>query len=562
MIKDVNRRNRGAGGRGGRLKLSAVLMVVAILGITGFQVYWLKNNYDREKENLDITARAAFRQSVMELQSSKLNLDRIFLRKDSTPMITLKFGEKIAKAERARHAHRGAELVTTLNLVQQRLRDSLRLNRSSRGRMLVTMSGDTVKQIYMDSADWAEGKNDREVAAAETSISIGVKPGNKRDTFSLERREGVILQTPAEIPGAPVDGNSHGEGADIPPPDGVLRFLYNLDSMALRDSVTLREVEDAFRERLRKEQIGVGFSVSRLDSAEMDAGPNTVLIGFSNPVGFRFSLSDTLAYMAGKLKFPFLFSLLLVGLTIFSFVLLYRNMLKQQRLAELKNEFISNITHELKTPIATVGAAIEALRTFNAIEDPVRTREYLSISQNELHRLNLLVDKVLKLSMFEKKEVELKYETVDLAALVKEVTDSMRLQVEKHRAAVELQAIGDTVMRGDRLHLLSVIFNLVDNGLKYGSENTHLSITVRGEADRLFLTVADNGMGIPAAYQEKVFEKFFRVPQGDTHNARGYGLGLSYAAQVIRKHKGSISVESRPGEGTVFTVELPRNPDV
>src|SRR5207342_3927926 len=121
------------------------------------------------------------------------------------------------------------------------------------------------------------------------------------------------------------------------------------------------------------------------------------------------------------------FSLFLVGVTVFSFALLYRNLQRQRKLTEIKNEFISNITHELKTPIATVGVAIEALRNFNAINDPQRTKEYLDISQNELQRLSLLVDKVLKLSMFEKKEIELKYENIKIDALVKEVVDTMRL---------------------------------------------------------------------------------------------------------------------------------------
>lgn len=124
---------------------------------------------------------------------------------------------------------------------------------------------------------------------------------------------------------------------------------------------------------------------------------------------------------------------------------------------EIKNEFISNITHELKTPIATVGVAIEPLKNFNAMQDPQRTREYLDISSNELQRLSLLVDKVLKLSMLEKKEIELKYETVDLLSVVNEVVGSMRLQLEKYHAAVTVHSEGDLHLAADRLHLLSVV---------------------------------------------------------------------------------------------------------
>jgi two-component system phosphate regulon sensor histidine kinase PhoR len=241
-----------------------------------------------------------------------------------------------------------------------------------------------------------------------------------------------------------------------------------------------------------------------------------------------------------------------------SFTLLYRNLQRQRKLTEIKNEFISNITHELKTPIATVGVAIEALRNFNAINDPHRTKEYLDISQNELQRLSLLVDKVLKLSMFEKKEIELKYEPLDLKGVVDEVVSSMKLQIEKHNATVSVNAVGDTNLQGDRLHLLSVVFNLLDNALKYGSGNIAVKFDLKEKEHEIELSVADNGIGICSDYIEKVFEKFFRVPLGNTHNTKGHGLGLSYVAHVIRKHKGNIELESQPGLGSKFIITLPK----
>ena len=255
---------------------------------------------------------------------------------------------------------------------------------------------------------------------------------------------------------------------------------------------------------------------------------------------------------------PKLFSLFLVGVTVVSFLLLYRNLQRQRKLTEIKNEFISNITHELKTPIATVGVAIEALRNFNAINDPQRTKEYLDISQNELQRLSLLVDKVLKLSMFEKKEIELKYEMLDLKGVVDEVVSSMRLQIEKHHAIVSTTVEGDTHLQGDRLHLLSVVFNLLDNALKYGNGNIAIKFDLKEKGNEVELAVADNGIGISPEYKDKVFEKFFRVPLGNTHNTKGYGLGLSYVSHVVQRHKGKIEVESQPGLGSKFIITLPK----
>lgn len=225
----------------------------------------------------------------------------------------------------------------------------------------------------------------------------------------------------------------------------------------------------------------------------------------------------------------------------------------------MKSDLMSNITHELKTPIATVGVAIEALKNFNAIQDPQRTREYLDISQNELQRLSLLVDKVLKLSMFEKKDVELKQEVFDLGQVVDEVVSSLRLQTEKYRGQITVETSGSLQLRGDRLHLQSVVFNLLDNALKYSKENPSIRVQLTGREGEVELKVSDNGIGIPAGYLNKVFEKFFRVPTGDTHNAKGHGLGLSYVAQVVKQHGGTISLDSHEGIGSTFTIIIPKN---
>jgi two-component system phosphate regulon sensor histidine kinase PhoR len=142
--------------------------------------------------------------------------------------------------------------------------------------------------------------------------------------------------------------------------------------------------------------------------------------------------------------------------------------------------------------------------------------------------------------------------------VVDEVVSSMRLQIEKHHATVSINTEGDTHLQADRLHLLSVVFNLLDNALKYGNGNTAIKFELKGKENEVELSVADNGIGISQEYKDKVFEKFFRVPLGNTHNTKGYGLGLSYVAHVIQRHKGKIEVESQPGLGSKFIITLPK----
>jgi two-component system phosphate regulon sensor histidine kinase PhoR len=568
-----------AGVSRGRLRGSVILMSIAILGITGFQLYWLKNNYDREKQTLEIKTSVAFRETVEEAQGSKLKLERVMISLDSADMrTTVKMAKPVMQRMRQRKPQRVQE-INVLRLVQDKLRDSLIRDTSGKRPILIRMKGDSLSKGLRDSIFKMKGgigtirithsdtliDNPGMIREMHVERPLGPpgmlipveygKSGSERSDNVFIRRDDEgenisAISIPAPPPGAMWEGKPGDRNA-------IFRFLYNIDSVWAKDSVTVKELNEAYDKRLDDEDINIGFRINRVDGAVQDTA-HIVTIGFSKPVSFQLSLNNHFNYMFDKLKLPILFSLFLVGITIASFVLLYRNMLKQKRLAELKNDFISNITHELKTPIATVGVAIEALKSFNAMDDPKRTHEYLSISQNELQRLNLLVDKVLKLSMFEKKEIDLKYEMTSLKDVVEEVMASMRLQVEKYRGSVTLNVEGDTTLQADRLHLLSVVFNLLDNALKYGGDSPVVQINLEEKENSIEMKISDNGIGISPEYKDKVFEKFFRVPHGNTHNAKGYGLGLSYTAHVIKKHKGTIQLESTQGKGATFIITLPK----
>ncbi len=511
---------------------SLLLMAVPILIIVGFQLYWLSENYKKEKKNLEFQTDVAFREAVRKLQAKKLKLDKFF--NDSTGKIRVEVAE--SSAFPGGHPFAGDEMTGLLNDITIRVNDSLAKNDKA------FHTGEKIAR-FMKEKERQESDSIRSQPRKKTDMLISVTNSNlmmhddSAKEIKLERRG---------------------------PPGEFFRFLYNVDS--LQDSLRVSEIDSAFHANLKSQGINVSFSVLRTDSlphkkmmTEERTESNKVTIGFAHPVTYEMNLGNSFVYLIRKLISPILFSLFLVSITILSFVLMYRSLQRQRRLAEIKNEFISNITHELKTPIATVGVAIEALRNFNAINDPQRTKEYLDISQNELHRLSLLVDKVLKLSMFENKEVELKYELINLKDTVDEVVDSMKLQIEKKHATVTVNQEGDSSLQGDRLHLLSVVFNLLDNALKYGNGNTAIKIEMKERENDVEFSIADNGIGIDPAYKDKVFEKFFRVPAGDTHNTKGYGLGLSYVAHVIRKHNGKIEVESKPGLGSKFIIVLPKN---
>jgi len=383
-----------------------------------------------------------------------------------------------------------------------------------------------------------------------------VLPGKKLHTSM------VITVNHGDLP-SPADSNVQFQFKRSMPAGGpVFDFLRGVDS--LHDSITIKDVTDRYQQALAKQKIRLPFIVSIADTGTtmdrqiMEMEGNKVVLGFIKPRTYQLDFVNTNWYVLKQMWQPILVSFLLVGVTIASFLLLYRNLIRQQKLTQIKNDFISNITHELKTPIATVSVAIEALKNFNALNDPLRTKEYLDISGNEMQRLGLLVDKVLKLSLYENREIALQKEQFNLAALVEEVIASMKLQFDKQHAVTTVQTTGKNFMiEADRLHMTSVIYNLLDNALKYSKQNPKMDIQITDHTNYIELAVTDNGIGIANEYRHKVFEQFFRVPGGDRHNIKGYGLGLSYVNHIVRRHQGFIEVKSTLGEGSTFTVSLP-----
>lgn len=478
-------------------------MLVSMLLITAFQGWWLYKSYREEQETLEIRTGILFRETIYQMQVWVLKLDsnvnlRIPGRSDA------------------------AGIITTL---RSKMRDSL-------GRVEIV---DTVRAVSSKNAMMITVDR-RPVPGSDSAVKTFVRYG----------------------PGTGPDG-----------PNKIFDVL--LGTEAPGDTLRLASIDSAFGKALKAQGYDLPFKVVRAEKSQvvrtmkrdrmgpMPPPPPDVTLGFRHPITYSLQLGNTFPYLIRQISAQLLFAVFLLTVTIISFLMLYRSLVAQKKLAGIKNDFISNITHELKTPIATVSVAIEALKNFNAMSDPQRTKEYLDISQNELQRLSLLVDKVLKLSMFENKAIELKPELIDLKALAEEVGSSMRLQLEKYNAQLSIEAEGDTSLRGDKLHITSVIFNLLDNALKYSKANPSIRIEIKGTAQELELVMIDNGVGIAPEYRDRIFEKFFRIPSGDTHNAKGYGLGLSYVAHVVHKHHGTISVESQPGIGSRFIIKFPKS---
>lgn len=252
-----------------------------------------------------------------------------------------------------------------------------------------------------------------------------------------------------------------------------------------------------------------------------------------------------------------IFSMLILVTFIFTIFIVFR----QKRLSEMKNDFINNMTHELKTPVSTISLAAQMLKDSDITKSPDVFKHISGVINDETKRLSFLVEKVLQMSLFERQKATLKLKEIDANDLLVNIANTFALKVEKYggRLDIDLQA-EDSTIYVDEMHITNVLFNLMDNAVKYRRPEVPLELMARtwNENGKLMISVEDNGIGIKKEYLKKVFDRFFRVPTGNKHDVKGFGLGLAYVRKIIEDHKGSIRAESGNGNiGTKFIITLP-----
>ncbi len=338
---------------------------------------------------------------------------------------------------------------------------------------------------------------------------------------------------------------------------GEWKQLSHMNSMA-SDSTLLKEV---FETKLGKEAKGVRITWIS-ESARKNAKTGGAKIFLSSDlfeIPFNAEISHFQSILLKGISTQILFALVLLILTGAAFFFTFRSMRKMETLNTLRNDFISNISHELKTPVATVTVALEALKTYDRMKDPAKSEEYLSIAFNEMKRLDQLISQVLTTSILEDQAQYLHVEETDLVKITKEVLASLQIRFLQNKANVEFTPAEEAcILDLDKLHIQGVLINLLDNSLKYNTSESKIKIKLFSKESSVFLTVSDNGPGIPEEYISRVFDKFFRVPKGDRHDVKGYGLGLSFAELVMKQHSGSINVRNLEEGGCRFTLIFPK----
>ena len=355
----------------------------------------------------------------------------------------------------------------------------------------------------------------------------------------------------------------------------VYNILYTASDKPLRERINFKLLDQDIRAELLNNGINIPyhFTVSTADGREVYRCPDYTEDGLpytysqvlfrndpSSKMGVvRIHFPDINGYIFSSVRFMIpsvVFTLVLLITFIFTIVVIFR----QKRYTEIKNDFINNMTHELKTPIASISLAAQMLNDNSVGKSPAMLSHLGGVINDESKRLRFLVEKVLQMSMFDRKKAVFKKKELDLNEMVENIANSFTLRVEHTGGKIytEIEAI-DSAIYVDEMHFQNVIFNLLDNAVKYRKQDMPLDIYMKtwNDDQYLYLSIRDTGMGIKKENLKKIFEKFYRVHTGNLHDAKGFGLGLAYVKKIIDLHKGTIHVESEFGKGTKFTITLP-----
>jgi two-component system phosphate regulon sensor histidine kinase PhoR len=245
-----------------------------------------------------------------------------------------------------------------------------------------------------------------------------------------------------------------------------------------------------------------------------------------------------------------------------AFYVTVKSLLNQKKLSEIKSDFINNMTHEFKTPLATISLAVDALRNEKVQSDKEKTKYFSNIIKEENIRMNKHVETILQAALMEKQELQLNLVPLQVHEVIQNVLENYQLQLKEKEAEVQLllNAKNDMIS-ADEVHFTNLVSNLIDNAIKYSNDKLRITISTHSTKNHVIIRVADNGIGMSKESVKRIFEKFYRAHTGNLHNVKGFGLGMSYVKTVIDAHKGRIKVESTPGKGTSFTVEMPLMPE-
>jgi len=506
------------------------LVSIAMATLIGIQVFWIRNSIQLREAN--------FRRSVDEAVSSAL-----------TKLEKIEFARRINSSDSIQH------LLSQQPLHSSQQQDDEKAELNDSGIRILKPANESVTGILGSPGGRDDSQHSRLPGELKNPSLLATDPKLKKTDIESQRRQNMLMS----------------------------RIMNQVLGSEMKKDIEQRVSAGLIDTLLKEEFIIKGITLS-YEFGIFNPGRNKIVLektgqfhnlllqkGYSFPLMPMNGISTTdflLVYFPEKSKHAFmnlwgmlLVSLALVVIIISAFAYSMFTIIRQRKLTELKNDFINNMTHEFKTPISTVSLACQALTDKDFPRSDEMYENYIHIIEDENRRLGVMAEKILQTAILEKGKLALRLETIDLHSLIADVIKNIAIQVEIRDGAISTSFQAENYyLKADKMHFSNLIYNLLDNANKYSPRKPQIHISTSDIENGILIRVKDNGIGISKVNQKKIFEKLYRVPTGDVHNVKGFGLGLSYVKFVVEKHGGTISVESEVNKGSIFTVFMPYNP--
>jgi two-component system phosphate regulon sensor histidine kinase PhoR len=564
------------------ITLIIVLMSLASFGLMGFQYYWIRNAIRINKERFDQNALQALSGTVAELEKGETS-DVLLNKLIKDPELKESIFKKIDPIELQINTSRSysrPSLVDTLVLSPvPQVSSTFRRMLLSRGLDVSILSELENFFAYMtpEVASSMFTPDEMQILLQEKERQLEYL--NQKQRFAREQPRpytGIVPQFDTEV-------NLSDDALDkirktnikielmnqafSELAEGQQAIMDRLDTAQLRRLLKSQLMEKGITESFELgikpgdgELIGIGklldSQVLLREGLQSKLFPNDIL-GNDNFIYVYFP--EKSSHVFRQVWLPISSSILFILVIIFCFYYAIRIILKQKALSDIKNDFINNMTHEFKTPLATVSLAVEALQDPELSNQDTFRNRYLGIIREENKRLVTQVEKVLQAAALDRNEFNLKLESIHLPAMLQACMDQFALQVENRGGKLEFSGeMKDPYIVGDIFHLTHLFNNLLDNANKYSPSNPKIRVAVKEQGSEVQITLQDQGIGMSRDAVKKIFDKFYRVPTGNVHDVKGFGLGLSYVKTMLEAHHGTIQVQSELGKGSTFTINLPK----
>ncbi|MEI6522828.1 MAG: HAMP domain-containing sensor histidine kinase [Bacteroidota bacterium] len=530
-----------------QFKIAIILVSVVIVSLIALQLYWINNALEVQRQQFENNVNAALHQVVYKLEKKataakitrRLNLRRqpnsiIGGKKDFNRSTNIGINEKIKVSNPADYFKLNVmEQITTDSngILKTQTREKSILGLDTAGSLNYALGSNNIANIFnfqsidtsKPSMSWFNKKREFVDNIFDELVSVNIYNDylEKIDTNMVDSLLKVEL---------------HDQNVKLKYEFGILKFSRSKFVYPKKQELITPLTESKYK-------INLSFNNVFLE-------PSVLTILF--PGEDKFILKSSWFMLTG--------SLVVILTIIAGYYYTFSTILEQKKISLIKNDFINNMTHEFKTPISTISLACDVLSDKSIAISQNKLDKYLKVISDENKRLSLLVENVLQTAILEKGKINLNFEKIEINHLIESAITNLKLQLAKKEAVVHTNFYKDEVyIEGDKVHLTNVINNLIDNALKYSSLNRTIEIKIKTQLipQGVVLEIEDNGIGISKDNQKRIFENLYRVPTGNIHNVKGFGLGLSYVKAIIEKHFGSISVYSDIDKGSCFRVFLP-----